>query len=296
VNSADIPDAILVNGRDAGSHRAGAAMPLALTALDRGVHYGDGLFETIACREGVASLLDAHLQRLTDGCARLNISFDAGADLRREIRHLAGDRRRALIKVIVTRGDATARGYRPQGTERATRIVLRYGWPADGADEGGVQQGVACRIASLRLGENPALAGLKHLNRLELVLARSEWSEPSIFEALLFSSSGSLISGTMSNVFLVRERRLSTPLLDGCGVAGVMRALTLRLAASARLSAQERRLDVSDLEQAEEIFLTNARIGIVPVRTLEDRELKPGPVTRELQGLLRPHLGESASA
>ena len=89
------------------------------------------------------------------------------------------------------------------------------------------REGVRVRLGELRLGENPALAGLKHLNRLEQVLARLEWSDPGIAEALLFSSSGALVSGSMSNVFLVHGGRLATPRLDRCGVAGVMREVVL---------------------------------------------------------------------
>ena len=114
---------------------------------------------------------------------------------------LAGESPRSIIKVLLTRGAALARGYAPSGAEPPTRVTLRYAWPEEDASL--AHEGVRVRVARTRLGENPALAGIKHCNRLEQVLARAEWTDPTIAEALLYSSSGALISGTMSNVFLV---------------------------------------------------------------------------------------------
>jgi len=151
------------------------------------------------------------------------------------------------------------------------------------------------------LGENPALAGIKHLNRLEQVLARAESmdvhsaGEP-VAESLLFSSSGRLVSGTMTNVFIVRDSQLHTPRVDLCGVAGVMRRVVLSEATHAGIAAEESILRTEDLLKAEEIFLTNARIGIWPVRVLESRVLSPGPVTRRLQQHLTQMLEEPADA
>jgi len=144
------------------------------------------------------------------------------------------------------------------------------------------------RIATVRLGENPLLAGLKHCNRLEQVLARREWTDPAIADSLMFSSSGALISGTMSNVFLVLDAKLVTPRVDRCGVAGVMRAAVLDAAAAAGLPTVERVLDAQDLSRASEVFLTNALTGIRPVREVAGAALPPGPLTRRLQQRLAP--------
>ena len=275
------PESVLVDGRAGG----------APSALDRGLHYGDGLFETIACLGGRPRFLELHLERLGGGCARLGIEFPAIEELRREILTLAAEAPRAIVKVLLTRGVAAARGYGTTGTERPTRVMLRYAWPEEAADA--ATAGVRVRIAALRLGENPALAGLKHLNRLEQVLARREWSGGEIAEALMFSSSGRLISGVMSNVFLVRDGRLRTPLLDRCGVAGIMRQVVLREAARAGIAAEEAPLEAADLAGAREIFLTNALIGVRPVRELEGRACEIGPLTRELQRRLGPLLAEA---
>jgi 4-amino-4-deoxychorismate lyase len=273
--------AVLIDGaapRDPGA---------AVSVLERGLHYGEGLFETVACLAGKPRLLERHLRRLTSGCERLGLPCDA-ASIGSEVRALAADSARAIIKVLLMRGPALARGYVLTGRERSVRVALRYAWPEE--EPGAAEQGVRVRRARLRLGENPALAGIKHCNRLEQVLARREWSDPGIGEALMFSSSGALVSGTMSNVFLVHGSKLLTPSVDRCGVAGVMRATVLDLAAQLGIPAQERRLDETELAAAEELFLTNALIGIRPISELDGVSVPPGPVTRRLQRELMPYL------
>ncbi|MGH8149506.1 MAG: aminodeoxychorismate lyase [Steroidobacteraceae bacterium] len=260
--------------------------------LDRGLHYGDGLFETIACRGRHASFLDEHLERLALGCRRLGIAVRSFGALRAQIADLAAGAERGLLKVIVTRGAATARGYAPQGDERPTELLLRYDWTDE--DPRHALDGVPVRVADLALGENPRLAGLKHLNRLEMVLARADLAGSPFVEALLLSSSGDVVSGTFSNVFAVIGSRLKTPRVDRCGVAGVMRHVVMCAAAADGLAAEETRLAPADLDAATEIFLTNARVGIWPVSRLAARALGPGPVTRRLQRLLEPLLAGGA--
>jgi 4-amino-4-deoxychorismate lyase len=275
-----VPETVLINGRASRE----------VSVLERGLHYGDGLFETIACLNGRPRFLDLHLKRLAAGCARLGLPADLAA-VAREVRELAAPAARAVIKVLVTRGAAIARGYALTGGEETTRITLRYAGAEQ--DLSAFRQGVRVRIATVRLGENPALAGLKHCNRLEQVLARREWSDPDIAEALMFSSAGALISGTMTNVFLVQDGALHTPRVDRCGVAGIMRELVLTGAAAAGIPAQERLLGAADLEQAQELFLTNALSGVLPVRELGSRVLAAGPLTRRLQEHLAPSLANA---
>jgi 4-amino-4-deoxychorismate lyase len=273
---------VLLNGR----------LDQLVSPFDRGVHFGDGLFETIACVGGRPRFLPLHLERLRLGCERLGM--DAGNDdIGAEVRSLSSQFDRAIVKLVLTRGTAVARGYGVTGGEKATRITFRYPWPQETQKES--QDGVQVRTATLRLGENPALAGLKHCNRLEQILARREWTDPAIAEALLFSSSGKLVSGTMSNVFIVDGSGLRTPRVDVCGVAGVMRRVVLTESLRAGIPTNESVLNADDLSKADEIFLTNARIGIWPVRALDGRTLQPGPITRRLQDMLRPLLENPAS-
>jgi len=261
-----------------------------VSPFDRAVHFGDGLFETIACRGGRPRFLSLHLERLRLGCQRLGIEAGNLDEVRAEVSLLAGEVENAIVKVILTRGTALARGYGVTGREKATRITFRYPWPPETPTES--QDGVRVRTGQLRLGENPLLAGLKHCNRLEQVLARREWTDPGIAESLLYSSSGRLVSGTMSNVFIVEGSRLRTPRLDLCGVAGVMRRVVLREAERTGISVQEDVLGVDDVHNASELFLTNARIGLWPLRELDGRKLQPGPVTRRLQQIMTPLLEE----
>jgi 4-amino-4-deoxychorismate lyase len=273
-----VPEAALIDGRPGGE----------VSALERGLAYGDGLFETIAVVHGSARLLPLHLKRLMHGCRRLALRAPDPAQLEGEIASLARASERAVIKLIVTRGAAQARGYAASGEERGTRVMLRYPWAKE--DERIASEGVRVRLGELRLGENPALAGLKTLNRLEQVLACFEWSTPAIAESLLFSSGGDLVSGTACNVFLVRGGALATPRLDRCGVAGVMREAVGLAARRAHIELSKCALTRSDLETAEEIFLTSALIGVRPVRELAGRTLAVGPVTRRLQEELAPLL------
>jgi 4-amino-4-deoxychorismate lyase len=265
-----------------------------VSPYDRGLHYGDGLFETLVCVKGRARFLSLHLDRLAKGCERLHISLGDIGSLRTEIQTAAAEAREALIKVIVTRGEAIARGYGWAGTEVPSRLVFRYALPAEKTAAG--REGIRAVVAKLRYGENPLLAGMKHLNRLEQVLARSEVSTEDAAELLVFGSSGTLVSGTMSNVFLVNRGRLLTPKLDRCGVAGVMRRVILREAAASGIAAEERELGDADLASADEIFVSNSRIGIWPIRTLEARDLGIGPITRRLQACLTTLLESAPDA
>jgi 4-amino-4-deoxychorismate lyase len=237
--------------------------------LDRALHYGDGLFETIVVRDGQLRFEALHQARLAEGCARLSIDVDHNG-LWQQARSLAAQQPSCMLKLLVTRGSAVARGYAPAGTERARVVMLAY--PA----ASGPEVATPVSVATLRamLGENPRLAGIKHCNRLEQVLARMELrSHSGAFEGLMASSSGHLISGTMSNVFLEQDGTLMTPRLDCCGIAGVMRAVVLREAAAAGFAVRVDQLPLDVLQRCNGLFLTNARIGVLPVRELDGRPL-----------------------
>jgi 4-amino-4-deoxychorismate lyase len=266
-----------------------------ISVLDRGLQFGDGLFETIACVKGRPRFLPLHLERLDFGCERLQIMTPNLEELQAEILQIAGGTERAIVKVLITAGEALRRGYSRSPQQRATRITIRHPWPD--AEHERLHDGLMARTLTLRLGENPRLAGLKHCNRLEQVLARAELAaDAQADEGMLFSSSGTLVSATTSNVFLVRESCLLTPRIDQCGVAGVMRRVVLREARQAGIPARECELRAQDLQDAEEVFLTNALIGIRPVHTVDGRKLTPGPLTRHLRSVLEPLLNEPADA
>lgn len=210
-------------------------------------------------------LLDHHLDRLVDGCARLKIRAPSIARLRRELQRAASERSECILKLLVTRGGGS-RGYRPTGRERVTRIVAVHALPRVPANAAAPAR---VRVCATPLSTNPSLAGLKTLNRLDSVLARSEWSDERIWEGLMCDVDGNWVCGTMSNLFFRRGATIVTPLLDRCGVAGVVRRWILECVPMLRLRSEVRRVDWQDLESAEEVFMSNAVVGIRSVRSIE---------------------------
>jgi 4-amino-4-deoxychorismate lyase len=275
----DLPPPMLVNGRFGDR----------VSAADRGLSYGDGLFETLAVRDGRACYWDRHMARLRQGCERLGMApVDPGL-LAEEAAQLCDGSARAVLRIIVTRG-CGGRGYRPPRQAVATRILQRHAPPA--YPPANALTGIEARVCSLRLGRNPRLAGIKHLNRLEQVLARAEWNDDNIAEGLMLDPDGNLVEGTMSNVFLVRDATLVTPELSQCGVAGVVRGRLLELAAAAGINTAVRQVPLTELEHATEVFVCNSLIGIWPVTRLPGRALAVG----ELTGRLREWLAADPAA
>lgn len=254
-----------------------------LALQSRGLAYGDGLFETIAVKAGKPSLLDYHLDRLASGCRRLAIEADFQLIRDESCRYAAllGD---GVLKLILTRGDSQ-RGYAAAVDAMPRRIL--QGNPAPVYPAENAEQGVSLFPCRTRLAEQPLLAGLKHLNRLEQVLARAEWQGTEYAEGLMLDMSGRVIEGVYSNLFLVRGGRLLTADLSRCGVAGVMRAALLDAAAREGIVAEVRDLSLDDLEQADELFLCNSVYGVWPVRSFASLNWSPGPLTRKLQAIAR---------
>ncbi len=254
-----------------------------LAISDRGLQYGDGLFETLAVHKGHCEFWDRHMQRLNVGCTRLHIPPPDLQQLKAEAAQLTHAVERGVLKIIITRGSG-GHGYRSPQSPQPTRVLVCRDWPEYPAENS--QQGVCIRICTQTLGSNPSLAGIKHLNRLEQVLARLEWDDLAITEGLLQNAKGHVIEGTYSNVFMVRHGGLITPELDQCGVAGVMRDVILELASAAGINCTERAVSLDELYTADEMFLTNSLIGIWPIRELEHWQHQPGPLTQILQTAL----------
>ncbi|MFD2641047.1 aminodeoxychorismate lyase [Pseudomonas japonica] len=254
-----------------------------LALQNRGLAYGDGLFETIAVKAGRLSLPDYHLDRLALGCKRLAIEADLLLieDELNRYAALLGD---GVLKLILTRGDSQ-RGYAAAAGVAPRRIL--QGNPAPAYPAENAEQGVRLFPCRTRLAEQPLLAGLKHLNRLEQVLARAEWQGAEYAEGLMLDMSGRVIEGVYSNLFLVRDRQLFTADLSRCGVAGVMRAALLDAAADEGIPTRVGDLSLSDLEQADELFLCNSVYGVWPVRSFASLNWSPGPLTRKLQAIAR---------
>ncbi len=265
-------NAVLVNGEPTD----------AVSARDRGFQYGDGLFETIAVKHGAPLLLDKHLARLGAGAERLGFQVSP-ALLHQEAEQLCRGVERGVLKIIVTRG-VSMRGYRGDPAATPTRVLVLSDWPSYPASY--VKEGVDVRLCRTRLASQPVLAGLKHLNRLEQVLARTEWDDE-FAEGLMQDESGNIVEGTMTNVFLVHDGALVTPALDRCGVEGVMRSVVLARVGGLGLACRVETVTPKHLQQAQEIFLTNSLIGLWPVRRIDHRSYAIGDITRKIQQAIR---------
>jgi len=248
----------LVNGREQG----------VVGIADRGLLYGDGLFETIAVRRQAPCRWSAHLARLNRGADRLCIPRVDPTLLRTEADALLAGVDQGVLRLTLTRGKG-GRGYRPPANPTPTRILAVYPSPPF-HDEPSIS-GVALTFCRARLGDNPLLAGIKHLNRLEQVLARAEWDDPGIIDGLMADNRGCVICGTMTNLFLVQGEGLTTPRLARCGVAGTVRELVLERARALGIPLIERDVRTEELYRARGLFVTNAVLGLMSVARLGTR-------------------------
>jgi 4-amino-4-deoxychorismate lyase len=268
----------LVNGQRTG-----------LDPADRGLAYGDGLFETMAAHDGRVRWLDLHLDRLEEGCRRLRIPPPERGVVSTEIASHCPRRGGAVIKLIMTRGTGV-RGYAPPEAVTPTRVLSIGAWPP--YPDGRYETGIRVRVCQLRLAVNPVLAGLKHLNRLEQVLAHLELRGTDAHQGLMLDTRGYVVGGTSSNVFAVREGQLLTPAIERAGIKGVMRRAVLAAAGELDVVAAERDVTLDEIVGADELFMTNALFGIWPVTSIEDIRLPRGPVTHRLM----QHLGVGSHA
>ncbi|MBT77675.1 MAG: aminodeoxychorismate lyase [Gammaproteobacteria bacterium] len=250
---------------------------------DRGFTYADGLFETIAVRDGQLRFFDYHLDRLLNGARQLNIPAPERELFADEAGDLVKESEYATLKIILTRGTGH-RGYAPPVTATSSRLLgLLPGVPPARTK---YIDGIVVRHCSTSIGHSPATAGLKTLGRLEQVLARAEWEDTAITEGLMSTTDGYVICGTMSNLFLVRHGVLVTPDLTTCGINGVMRRIVLERAARIGLQWRAEAVPRDHLGAADELFVTNSLIGLWPVRRIADRTYPVGAVTRSLMAEL----------
>lgn len=237
---------------------------------DRGLAYGDGLFETMRVHRGGIPWLDAHLQRLRHGARRLAIDLPDEALLRGEIEAACAGRDSLVLKLIVTRG-AGGRGYAPPTHPEPTWVLSLHDAPAP-------MPAIDIVWCETTFADQPALAGIKHCNRLEQVLARREVVATQADEGLMCDTSGNVISATSANLFIHDGDGWCTPKLDRSGVAGICRDWLLRHA-----RVRETVLDRGAVQRSSAIFLCNAVRGILPVRRLDAREWPACEDVRDLQ-------------
>ena len=250
-----------------------------LAAHDRGLHYGDGLFETITVENMQLLCWDEHLKRLERGCIKLNIAVPDKNLLKNEVSELINTESQGVIKIIISRGQG-GRGYKILENIAPTRIISLYPWSYQ-YDQNS-SSGVKTRICKYRYAKNPLLAGIKHLNRLEQILARSEWNDNSIAEGIVMDSENYIIEGTMSNIFCIIGKTLYTPDLSECGIEGIVRGKIIELASNLKFNVEIKKMPLGFLMNAEEIFMCNSIIGVWPVNIIDETKFSKHKKTQNI--------------
>lgn len=236
-----------------------------VSAYDRGLAYGDGVFETVLVVDGRPVFWQEHLDRLASACDTLSIPLATELLSSEALQLLDGQTAtKNILKLVVTRGQG-GRGYMPPVSAEPLRMVQLHPFPK--VYERYQRDGVDVSICSHPVSRNRVLAGIKHLNRLDQVMASMELAD-GIAEGLMFDDEGLLVEGTRSNVFLIRENRLLTPDLSRAGVSGIMRAWIMKYCSDQGLDLSVMDLAMEDIDSADAVFVCNSIFGIWPVRQL----------------------------
>ncbi len=234
-----------------------------LPANDRAIQFGDGCFTTARIIAGEVCMLAAHLQRLQEACAKLFIPFTQWSELKAEMAAQAKGVARGVLKTIITRGSG-GRGYSASGCMQPTRILSLSAYP--GHYDRWREEGISLTLSPVRLGRNPMLAGIKHLNRLEQVLIRAHLDQTGGDEALVLDSEGLITECCAANLFWRRGGEVFTPRLDKAGVNGLMRQFCLAQLARSDFRVVDVDAPVTALHDADEVIVCNALMPVVPVR------------------------------
>jgi len=260
---------LLVNGEE----------KLYIDANDRGLAYGDGLFETIEINLSRPVYWEQHINRLNHGCDILGIACPDEPLLLQECLQLALGINKGIVKIIITRGSA-GRGYRPAHDSKISRILSLHEWPD--IPENYYLKGIRLYACETPVSINTKLAGIKTLCRLDQVLAQSEWNENDYAEGLMLDANKLVIEGTKTNIFIVRGGQLKTPLLNHAGIKGIMRDIVIAAADYLDMPVIETEITCTDLEEADEIFVCNSIIKIWPVNAYRDQQYVIGDITRNI--------------
>ena len=259
-----------------------------ISAVDRGFSYGDGVFRTMQIKDGQPVSWPFHYQKLVADCAAIGIVCPSAELLMSDIQQLFPIDEFAhgevyVAKILITRGEGE-RGYAPPAVTVPTRVLIKSAMP--GYADTHYVQGVRLHVCDTRLALQPKLAGIKHLNRLENVLARMEWREESIFDGLMLDTNNNVIECTMSNIFARVDKHLYTPDLKQCGVAGITRQRILGLGNLLGLVCSEVTLTLPELLNADEVFICNSLYGAFQVTTIDDKTWEPQALASTIRNIL----------
>ena len=239
---------------------------------DRGLAYGDGVFETILVHAGEPVWWSEHWQRLLHGVEVLKIPAPNEAMVRNACQALLVNHDHCVLKIIFTRGSG-GRGYAAPDNPEPRIIISVHPAPIK------IQEPVTLRWCETKLARQPLLAGIKHLNRLEQVLARNEWQDENIFDGLMCDTENNVVCATSANVFVKLQGQWLSPYCDLAGIAGIARAWVFKQWPN----TQEAHLSRLEVEQAEAIFICNAVRGILTVTRLGDAVFPVDQDVRDLQ-------------
>ena len=269
---------------------------------DRAIHYGDGLFETILCHNGKLLFWEQHYQRLQTSAVRLKLYCPDESLLLDDIKKIYIDinkevNKNLAIKIIISRGTGE-RGYQFKAGNSHTRVVM-----ASAIDEDYSSLAAASLfsgdlyICEQQVSINEGLAGIKHLNRLENVLARNEWqtnaADNKIIDGLMLNANHYVIEATMSNLFVVKDGQLITPDLKQSGVNGIMRNVIIDIANKNKIETAVVNLTLQEVVTMDECFISNSLIGMKVVNNIAEHKLPSDSIAElifsELLGTLEDH-------
>lgn len=239
-----------------------------ISPSDRGFNYGDGVFRTLVMRDGLPEYWPQHYQKLVADCSAIGIVCPSAELLMADLQQLFTPDEIAVAKIIVTRGEGS-RGYSAPAITAPTRVVSKSAMPE--YPEERFLHGVNLLICETRLAKQPKLAGVKHLNRLENVLARMEWQNPRIVDGIMLDGENHVIECTSANIFARFDDVLITPSLHQCGVAGVMRQMIMQIAHTLSLKVRVETFDLAKLFLAEELIICNSLYGAWQVSRIQDK-------------------------
>jgi len=247
-----------------------------ISVFSRNMQYGDGLFETCIAMNNQILFWPYHFSRLDIGCEKLSIKkIDEIVWLNDIKKALSLSlNKRCVVKLILSRGNSV-RGYGYKDNIEPVRVVI-----ISDMTQSLINKSYVLEYAKSGYHSNPKLAGIKHCNRLEQILARSNLSSN---EAIMLDEQENVISVTQGNIYFVFGNKLLTPKLDRCGVVGSRRSLILELARSLKMKAMESDISINQVQQADEVFISNSVIGIQPVHLIETHKLGKNPLTEKIQ-------------
>jgi len=259
-----------------------------ISIFSRNMQYGDGLFETCVAMDNQILFWPRHFSRLEIGCEKLNINkIDEGvwlSDIKKAF--ALSLKKNCIVKLILSRGNSL-RGYGYKDDIKPVRIVI-----ISEMHQSLINKEFSLEYSTSGYHSNPQLAGIKHCNRLEQILARSNLS---CNEAIMLDEKENVISVTQGNIYFIFGNKLLTPKLDRCGVVGSRRSLILELARSLKMDALESNISINQAQQADEVFISNSVIGIQPVHAIESHKLGQNPLTEKIQKAFLTKTQENSS-